>query len=77
MMRFELKDTSEHHVVSGFFFYPKGETPRSNLFAKLKKIIVHHKDIIKNKKEYYITKFIFFYFFMLSKIKAIEYGLFL
>lgn len=63
MMRFELKDTSEQHVVSGVFSIIKLKYLAQIFLPIYKKIKVHYKDIIKNNKEYYITKF----FFLFSK----------
>lgn len=63
MMRFELKDTSEQHVVSGVFSIKKLKYLAQIFLPIFKKIKVHYKDVIKNNKEYYITKFSFFFLF--------------
>lgn len=75
MMRFELKDTSEQHVVSGVFSIKTLKYLAQIFLPIYKKIKVHYKDtcIIKNNKEYYITKFSFFF----CSLKKIEFGLFL
>lgn len=75
MMRFEVKDTSEQHVVSGLFSVQKVKYLAQIFLPFYKKIKVHYKDIIKNNKEYYITNFSAF--FLSYKDKAIEFGLFL
>lgn len=64
---------SEQHVVSGVFSIQKVKYLAQIFLPIFKKIKVHYKDIIKNNKEYYITKFSFFF----CSLKKIEFGLFL